>query len=193
MKHLHDHRSQQHANAGADDRQQERFAHDHRGHLAGFEAERFQRRVFGKPLTRGHRHCVGRHRHDDQDDDVADAFDRRDDRFDHRNEAQRECFLGFGQRFGQRVFELRVDRARDIGRRRPFVDPDNEHAREVRAATRRLFQLLVQIVIVKVHLARDRRFVFRVVDRAHVEFPVAGINAALQRNRVAELEAIQIG
>jgi hypothetical protein len=39
------------------------------------------------------------------------------------------------------------------------------------------------------HLARDRRIVAAVHDAAHDEIPGAGVDRALERNDVADLEA----
>jgi hypothetical protein len=47
-----------------------------------------------------------------------------------------ECFLGFGQRLGQRIFKLRVDSPRNRGGIFRILDLNNENANLVGAPGR---------------------------------------------------------
>ena len=45
----------------------------------------------------------------------------------------------------------------------------------------------------KKELSRHRTFITAIVNTAHGELPIAGINRAFQRNRVADFQVVLIG
>ncbi len=138
-------------------------------------------------LAHRHDHRVGRHGHDDPDDQEGDQPDGHQDGLAHRDEPHLKRPLGFGQGFGERVLEGRVDRPGHRCGGMRVGDFDDEDAGLVGPALGSGLEALVEIVPMEKQLVFVHRPLAAAVNPPNRHRPVTAEDRALQGDVVADL------